>query len=153
MTAGPSDGETMFRILNEIGIIAQLSGNAFEKVMPDGMTLSQFTVLNHLTRLGDGRTPLSIAQAMQVTKGAMTNTLGHLEGKGFIRIDPDAHDGRSKRVFLKPEGRFARDVAIAALGPELAALCAKIPVDELAKALPLLETLRKVLDARRNPAA
>ncbi|OJF97523.1 MarR family winged helix-turn-helix transcriptional regulator [Pararhizobium antarcticum] len=153
MTAGPHHGETMFRILNEIGIIAQLSGNAFEKVMPDGMTLSQFTVLNHLVRLGDGRTPLSIAQAMQVTKGAMTNTLGHLEGKGFVRIEPDTHDGRSKRVFLMPAGRLARDGAITALGPELAALCAEIPVATLSQALPLLETLRKVLDARRNPVA
>ena len=56
----PSDQDltAMFRFLNEIGIIAQLSGTAFEKVMPGTMTLPQFTVLNHLTRLGGNRTPV-----------------------------------------------------------------------------------------------
>ena len=33
-------------------IIAQLSGAAFEKVMPDGMTLPQFSVLDHVARRG-----------------------------------------------------------------------------------------------------
>ena len=151
MTASENDLQTLFRFLNEIGIVAQLSANAFEKVMPAGMTLPQFVVLNHLVRLGDGRTPLSIAQAMQVTKGAMTNTLGHLEGKGFITIVPDAHDGRSKRVSLTPMGKAARDAAIKALGPELAGIAGEIALSEIAKALPVLENLRKVLDTRRNP--
>ena len=91
-------GELMFGFFNEIGIIAQLSGNAFEKVMTGGMTLSQFSVLNHLARLGGNRTPLQIARAMQVTKGTMTNTLGHLERARHISVRPDERDGRSKRV-------------------------------------------------------
>ncbi|WP_426228868.1 MarR family winged helix-turn-helix transcriptional regulator [Pararhizobium sp. DWP3-4] len=151
MTASENDLQTLFRFLNEVGIVAQLSANAFEKVMPEGMTLPQFVVLNHLVRLGDGRTPLSIAQAMQVTKGAMTNTLGHLEGKQFITIAPDPHDGRSKRVSLTAEGRAARDAAIEALGPELRGIAGEITLSEIAKALPVLENLRKVLDTRRNP--
>ena len=40
----------LFRFFNEIGIIEQLSRNAFERVMPGGMKLSQFTVLNHFVR-------------------------------------------------------------------------------------------------------
>jgi DNA-binding MarR family transcriptional regulator len=35
---------------------------------------SQFKVLNHLVRLGDGTTPAKLAKAFQITKGAMTNT-------------------------------------------------------------------------------
>lgn len=151
MTASENDLQTLFRFLNEIGIVAQLSATAFEKVMPAGMTLPQFVVLNHLVRLGDGRTPLSIAQAMQVTKGAMTNTLGHLEGKRFIAIAPDAHDGRSKRVSLTEEGRAARDAAIEALGPELAGIAGEIAMAGIIEALPAVENLRKVLDTRRNP--
>ena len=43
MTADPTPAPTdlVFRVFNEIGIIAQLAGNAFERVMPDGMTLAQ----------------------------------------------------------------------------------------------------------------
>ncbi|URK88358.1 MarR family transcriptional regulator [Rhizobium sp. RCAM05350] len=121
--------------------------------MPEGMTLPQFVVLNHLVRLGDGRTPLSIAQAIQVTKGAMTNTLGHLEGKQLITIVPDPHDGRSKRVSLTQEGRVARDAAIEALGPELRGIASEIAMPGIIKALPAVESLRKVLDTRRNPKA
>ncbi|WP_426125100.1 MarR family winged helix-turn-helix transcriptional regulator [Pararhizobium sp. PWRC1-1] len=153
MTASENDLQTLFRFFNEVGIVAQLSANAFEKVMPEGMTLPQFVVLNHLVRLGDARTPLSIAQAMQVTKGAMTNTLGHLEGKQFITIAPDPHDGRSKRVSLTAEGRAARDAAIEALGPELRGIAGEIAMPGIIAALPAVEGLRKMLDARRNPKA
>lgn len=151
MTATETDLQTLFRFFNEIGIVAQLSATAFEKVMPPGMTLPQFIVLNHLFRLGDGRTPLSIAQAVQVTKGAMTNTLGHLEGKGLISLAPDPRDGRSKRVFLTPEGQAARIAAIEALGPELSGVAGEISMLDVADVLPVLEDLRKVLDTRRNP--
>lgn len=143
-------GEALFRFFNEIGIIAQLSGNAFEKVMTGGMTLPQFSVLNHLVRLGGNRTPLQIARAMQVTKGTMTNTLGHLERAGHIAVRPDERDGRSKRVDITGKGRAAREEAIAAMAPELAWLAERIRVDDVEAALPLLEQVRKLLDERRN---
>ena len=143
-------GELMFGFFNEIGIIAQLSGNAFEKVMTGGMTLSQFSVLNHLARLGGNRTPLQIARAMQVTKGTMTNTLGHLERARHISVRPDERDGRSKRVDITPSGLAARNAAIAALMPELGFLAERISLEDMAAAMPLLEQVRKILDERRN---
>lgn len=143
-------GELMFGFFNEIGIIAQLSGNAFEKVMTGGMTLSQFSVLNHLARLGGDRTPLQIARAMQVTKGTMTNTLGHLERAGHISVRPDERDGRSKRIDITPSGLAARNTAIAALMPELGWLAERISLEDMAAAMPLLEQVRKILDERRN---
>lgn len=143
-------GEALFRFFNEIGIIAQLSGNAFEKVMTGGMTLPQFTVLNHLVRLGGNRTPLEIARAMQVTKGTMTNTLGHLSRAGYITIRPDDRDGRSKRVDITDSGCAAREAAIAAMAPELAWLGERISLTDVEAALPLLEQVRKLLDERRN---
>lgn len=142
--------EEAFRFLTEIGIIAQLSGAAFERAMPEGMTLSQFSVLHHLARLGGAWTPLRLANAMQVTKGAMTNTLGHLSGKAFVAIVPDAKDGRSKLVTLTPAGQAARDRTIAALAPELLALVEGITPQLLAQATPLLEEVRRFLDKRRE---
>jgi DNA-binding MarR family transcriptional regulator len=149
-TASGTDVDALFRFLNEIGIIAQLSGAAFEKVMPGTMTLPQFTVLNHLTRLGGDRTPLQIANAMQVSKGAMTNTLGHLERSGWISIRPDDKDGRSKRVDITQAGRTAHGEAIRALAPELAWLSGVIAPERVREATPLLEEMRKALDQRRN---
>jgi DNA-binding MarR family transcriptional regulator len=144
------DLERMFRLMNEIGIIAQLSGTAFERVMPDGLTMPQFVVLNHLARLGGNRTPQDLARAMQVTKGTMTNTLGHLERAAYVAITPDAKDGRAKRVDITERGRAARAAAIAAVNPELRAIADRLPAADVLAALPFLERLRRFLDERRN---
>ncbi|MFO1069224.1 MAG: MarR family transcriptional regulator [Geminicoccaceae bacterium] len=149
-TAGGDDVAAMFRFLNEIAIIAQLSGAAFEKVMPGTMTLPQFAVLNHLTRLGGNRTPLQIATALQVSKGAMTNTLGHLERAGWIAVRPDEKDGRSKRVDLTDTGRAAHGAAVRAIAPELTWLSGVIAPERVRAATPLLVEMRMALDERRN---
>ncbi|MGE0502971.1 MAG: MarR family winged helix-turn-helix transcriptional regulator [Rhizobiaceae bacterium] len=146
---GSDDLALLFRYFNEVHIVAQLSGNAFEKAMPVGMTLPQFAVLNHLARLGGNRTPLEIARAMQVTKGTMTNTLGHLERGGFISVAPDAKDGRSKRVDITEAGRAVRQACIASMAPELGALRTAFAADGFAAALPLLEGVRRFFDERR----
>lgn len=151
-SAAPDDHALAFRVLNEIAIIAQLSGTSFERTMPGTMTLPQFVVLNHLTRLGGDRTPLQIANAMQVTKGAMTNTLGHLERAGWIAVRPDPKDGRSKRVDITGPGRAAHADAIRRIQPELAFLVGEIGPEPMAAALPFLERLRALLDRRRDEA-
>jgi DNA-binding MarR family transcriptional regulator len=142
-------GPLYFQLFNEIGIIAQLSANLFERVLPHGLTLAQFSLLNHCVRLGDGWTPARLAAAFQVTRGTMTNTLQKLESKGFIRVDPDPHDARSKRVFLTPSGKQARDASLMALAPELAQLPAGFPPALAAEILPTLERLRIWLDTNR----
>ena len=88
-----------------------------------------------------------LANAFQVTRGAMTNTLARLEARRFVELRPDARDGRAKRVFLADAGRAARDRAIARIGPGIAGLLAEIPEAEFAAALPFLERLRKLLDS------
>jgi len=150
MNQDPDNAALLFRFFNEVSILAQLSGTAFERVMPDGMTLPQFAVLNHLSRLGDNRTPLSIARAMQVTKGAMTNTLGHLERAGYVSIVPDTVDRRSKRVRITQAGQQVRLTCIAAVAPELSAVAGSVAVERMLAALPVLEDVRRVMDARRN---
>lgn len=151
MSVSQHDLQTVFRLFTEIGIISQLVGAALEKVMPDGLTISQFSVLHHLVLRGEGgQTPVQIARAMQVTKGAMTNTLGHLDRAGYISIAPDAKDRRAKRVNLTDDGRRARATAIMAIAPELAAVAEAVSMAEIDKALPFLRNLRVFLDERRN---
>ena len=101
----PEDkGTPYFRLFNEIGILAQLSRAVFEARLPGGMLVSHFAVLNHLIRVEDGRTPRELARAFQVPKTTMTHTLAGLESAGYVRMKPNAEDGRSKRVWITPAG-------------------------------------------------
>jgi DNA-binding MarR family transcriptional regulator len=150
MAAKKADLEEAFRFLTEIGIIAQLAGTAMEKVMPAGMTMPQFEVLHHLARLGGEWTPLRLANAMQRSKGAMTNTIGHLVRHGYVAVRRDNHDGRSKLVSLTKEGRAARDAAITAMAPELAALVDGVSAKLLTRTIQPLEQVRTFLDQRRG---
>jgi DNA-binding MarR family transcriptional regulator len=121
----PSADELMrhyFALLNEIGIIAQLSRATFEAANAGEVTLPQFTVLNHLVRRGDGPSPLDLASAFQVPRASMTNTLQGLERQGLIETRPNPRDGRSKRVCLTPAGRAMRERCIDRLAPSIAAL-------------------------------
>lgn len=138
-----------FRLFTEIGIIAQLSGNSLERVLPEGMSLAQFGVLTHFIRLGGAWAPSRLAAAFQVTKGAMTNTLKRLEAQGFVKITDDPRDARAKLVEITEAGKRAREQAIRAIGPVMAGITADIPPVDVKSALPFLENLRKILDARR----
>ncbi|MBM3523405.1 MAG: MarR family transcriptional regulator [Alphaproteobacteria bacterium] len=139
-----------FRALNEIGIISQLATTTFERAVPEGMTIAQFSVLNHFVRLGGTRTPSALARAFQVSKGTMTSTLGRLVEKGLIEIVPDEIDARAKQVAITAAGRRMREACVAALAPALAELTRRVSPDTLAALLPLLAELRTTLDAMRE---
>ena len=145
----PETPDLYFRLFTEIGILAQLAGSRFERVLPHGLTVAQFGLLHHCMRLGDGWTPARLATAFQVTRGTMTSTLQKLEAKGFVRLETDAQDARSKRVFLTPAGRAAREASLAALLPDLALMPGVLSPAEVAAILPTLEKLRAWLDANR----
>ena len=146
----PPDDPPVFRFFTEIGIIEQLARNAFERVMPGGLTLSQFSVLNHFTRRGGAQSPLSLARAMQVSKGTMTNTLQKLEAKGLIAMAPDPADGRGKQVSLTETGLALRQAAVAALAPDLESLIAAFGERRFARATPFLSAVREYLDRARD---
>ncbi len=141
-----------FRIFNEIGIISQLSGAIMARVLPHGLSMAQFGVLNNFVRLGGERTPAGLAEAFQVTRGAMTNTLARLEAQGFIAVRADPEDGRGKIVEITDAGRAAREEALALLMVEASKLEDKIDWASLEDMLPKLEGLRKILDETRFKA-
>jgi DNA-binding MarR family transcriptional regulator len=141
----------MFEVLNEVGIVEQLSRNRFEAAMADGLKVPHFAVLNHLVRLGDGKSLKSLARAFQLSKGAMTNTVQRLAARGLVRVEADPADRRGKRVFLTAAGRARREAAIATLSPDLAALAAALGPAEAEVLRDGLEALRRLLDAMRDP--
>lgn len=144
-------GQALFLLLNEIGIISQLSGARLDRLLPHGLTVAQFGVLNHLVRLeheGDW-SPARLAAAFQVTKGTMTSTLQRLQSKGFIAARPNPSDGRAKIVTLTRAGRDARDAAMNAASPGLGDLESALSAQEVEALIPALQKLRIWLDIHR----
>ncbi len=145
------DPASVFAFFNEIGIISQLSTALLAKSLPDGVHPSHFAILNHLVRMGDGKTPIRIAGAMQITKMTMTHSLKVLTEKGFITTGPNPDDARGKLVFLTEQGRAFREEAIGRvigmfgdiLGPEHREIMDRLGPD--------LAALRAHLDQNRRP--
>jgi DNA-binding MarR family transcriptional regulator len=140
----------VFLLFNEVGIIEQLSRNIFQARLPSGFVVAQFSVLNHLVRVGDGRTPSAIARAFQVPNTSMTHSLAALKQAGLIEIRKNPADGRSKLVHITDAGRRFRQDAIASLSRDLERIAAAFPAEQLARMLTDLETLRKFLDEDRD---
>lgn len=143
------DTGSYFRFFTEVGIINQLSSNRAERAMPHGLTMSQFSVLNHFVRGLPPKSPLELANAFQVTKGAMTNTLKHLENKGFVEIVPHESDGRSKIVSISVAGRNAHKDAQASLLEFFSDFSDAFGAEEIGKLIPDLEKIRIWLDENR----
>ena len=139
----------VFATFTEIGIINQLATALLAASLPDGIHPSHFSILNHLSRMGDGKTPIRIANAMQVTKNTMTHSLKVLEGRGFIDIRANPDDGRGKLVFLTPEGQRFRDEAIGTVVERFGPIMTDEIRSSLARIAPDLAKIRAHLDAHR----
>ena len=133
-------------LFGELFMADQLARNRISKVLPNGMQLSHFSVLNHLARINDERTPAQLARSFHVTRGAMTNTLTKLEWAGHVHIRPDWEDARQKFVAISPSGRSARESALAAVVPLIAEVVQAIGAERVRALLPVLRELRVKLE-------
>ncbi|NGM21271.1 MarR family transcriptional regulator [Roseomonas stagni] len=140
----------LFALLNEVSIIEHLARNRLERALPEGLRVSHFVVLNHLVRMGDGRSLVRIARAVQVERPAMTNTIQKLEARGLVRLEPDPRDGRGKLVFLTPAGRAARQEAVAIAEAAVAPVAGDVSIADIESVLPVLRRLRAALDRARD---
>ena len=99
----PSRHPVAFDFFVEIAVIDQLVGAEMARVLPDGVSMASFSLLNHLLGKGGSDSPVRLAQALQVTKGAITAMLKRLEARGLVVLSADPRDGRGKIVSLTPE--------------------------------------------------
>jgi len=132
-------------LFSEILTADQLLRNRLSRVLPKGMEISHFSVLNHLARGGE-KSPAQLAKSFHVTRGAMTNTLGKLELAGYVHIRPDWDDARRKMVAISPAGIRARDVALDAITPMISELVGELGQPKVRAALPILRELRVKLE-------
>lgn len=133
-------------LFSEILTVDQLLRSRLSRVLPKGMEISHFSVLNLLASQSAERTPAQLAKSFHLTRGAMTNTLGKLEWAGYVHIRPDWDDARRKLVSISPSGRAARDAALEGISPVIAELVAGLGDGKLQAMLPTLRELRQKLE-------
>lgn len=149
MTTQGSFASEVFGFFTEIGIISQLSNAMLAKSLPDGVHPSHFGILNHLTLRGDGKLPMQIASAMQVTKNTMSHSLKVLQDRGYIDVQPDPEDGRAKRVYLTDAGRAFREDAIIRVSRAFEHVIGAEQVELIRRTRADLQAMRKHLDDNR----
>lgn len=133
-------------LFSEILTADQLLRTTMSRVLPKGMELSHFMVLNHLASQSAERAPAQLAKSFHLTRGAMTNTLSKLEWAGYVHIRPDWDDARRKMVSISPAGRSARDAAIAGMAPVISDIIEDLGAEQVRDVLPVLRKLRGRLD-------
>ncbi|GAA5076594.1 MarR family transcriptional regulator [Roseibacterium beibuensis] len=142
-----SDDPLSVALFSEMFMADQLARNRLSRALPKGMELSHFSVLNHLARSSEEKSPAQLARVFHVTRGAMTNTLNRLEWAGHIHVRPDWDDARRKMISISPSGKRARDAAIAAIAPILAETVREIGSDRVRQTLPVIRELRLRLES------
>lgn len=148
-----SEESALWALFNEVGIIHQLASALFVKALPDGVHIAHFAILNHMVRLGDDRSPVQLASAMQVTKPTMSHSLKVLEARGLIEVVADSRDGRGKRVMLTRKGRDFREQAILTLEAALQGIAGLPDAARLAENVEQLRHVRRALDEARSGRA
>ena len=129
-------------LVTEVMAADQLVRARLSRVLPKGMEISHFSVLNHLAWVGEERTPAQLAETLHVTRGAMTNTLSKLQWAGYVHIRPDWDDARRKFVAISPAGRQARDHAVGTVTPVINQMVSRLGAEQVRGALPILRELR-----------
>jgi DNA-binding MarR family transcriptional regulator len=132
-------------LFSELLAAEQTLRNRLTRVLPKGMEISHFSVLNHLAWHGSERSPAQLAETFNVTRGAMTNTLNKLEWAGYIHVRPDWDDARRKMVGISPAGRLAHVNAVTAMTPMITQVVEKLGEEQARAALPILRELRRQL--------
>ena len=153
---GMNSGETRneaYLFFSEVNIIDLMCKTLVGKILPDGVHPSHFAIILFLVRMGDGKTPLSLAGAMEVSKATMSHSLKVLEKRGLIQVRPCEEDARSKQVFLTGAGREFHNQAIAASARTFGSFLSEEHRRMMADTIPALVAIRKLLDENREPVS
>lgn len=137
-----SDRNLAVSLFSEILVVDQLARASVARVLPKGMELSHFSVLNQLAHAGMERSPAQLAKTFHLTRGAMTNTLNKLERAGWVHVRPDWDDARRKMVSISPAGQSARNAALDVIAPLIAEVVHTVGADKVRTALPVLREMR-----------
>ncbi len=150
----PCDVEIDFEveaIVNRISSIGKGLDRALAETLAEyGLTRPEYQVLTQL-RLAPPphrSSPGKLAQRLELSSGAMTTRLDHLEEAGLVRRLPDPDDRRGVLVELTEQGLAAWDDAASVQGRKEAFFASALTQDQRAQLNDLLRTLMLALEAR-----
>ena len=79
----------------------------------------------------------------------MTHSLKVLSQNGYINIEANEEDGRSKLVYLTESGRSCRDQSIASISAMIGKNFTQEQIDQMQALIEPLAAIRTVLDENR----
>ena len=102
----PEHIEKYAKLGTALGISSQLFSTRMAQVLDRfGLTVAQFSVLNHLARrIPEGQSVTAIAAAVEVKQPAVSKMVTKFEGMGWARFDTITGDARAKQVLLTEAG-------------------------------------------------
>jgi DNA-binding MarR family transcriptional regulator len=130
------------QVFNEIASIHRRIREIVTSRLPPGMTFPQYELLKYLSGQAEASTPADIATALNLTPGAITNTLQRMEAAKLAQVSSDPIDGRKKRVVMTPHGQQLYRDCLAAIRPKIGNLREGFTAAEFRDALPFLRALR-----------
>lgn len=115
------------------------------KLESEGVTVAEWVLLRELYG-APGLTPSGLAQALGLTRGAISKLSDRLEAKALVAREADPKDRRAHRLALSPAGR--------ALVPRLSALADRNDAEFFDHLTPdergIIERLMKAIVERRG---
>jgi DNA-binding MarR family transcriptional regulator len=138
-------------IVDRIQILQKRIWRMLESTLAEfELNVGEWRVLGELRAAGEPfrRSPGALAKRLDLTTGAMTNRLDHLEEAGFVRRLPDPDDRRGVIVELTPEGREVWEKAVGAQGKKEAFVASGLTKAEQKQ---LNGLLRRMVHASESP--
>jgi DNA-binding MarR family transcriptional regulator len=140
-------------VIGRISRLAQLLQAELEPIFAThGVNGGEFDVLAALRREGwpFRLTPIELSTALIVTSGRMTKRLNSLDGRGFIKREPDPNDGRSTSVSLTRQGKRHVEATLADHVANEQRLLGELSTKKRAELADLLEMMAISLDDEAN---
>ncbi|MEE4301687.1 MAG: MarR family transcriptional regulator [Pseudomonadales bacterium] len=124
--------ENTFLLLREMIIVSDLARRSLRRVLPENLGEAQFEVLSHLVFTGNrDETPSDLARLFEVSRPAMTQTLGRMRAAGLVELAPAPADGRVRHVRLTAAGRTRHAAVLTSLAQDATRLGARLGAAEL----------------------
>ena len=144
--------EKYVKVSTLLGITTQLYSTRMNQILGEqGLSLSQFSLLNHLLRNQGKQEGVSdLAQALEVNQPAVTKIVQKLAKLELVAVQKDAADSRKKWVSITSQGQMKVQASMQSLGPDVAGWFEEWSADEMDQFIGHLAKLSGWLDENRR---
>lgn len=134
-----------------LGITSQLYTTRMHQLLAQhDLTISQFSLLNHLLRLSHEEHTISeLTAALEINQPGVTKIVKKLENLGQLQVKSSKDDSRKKLISVTDAGAQAVQTIFMAIGPDIVTWFTDWEADEMEQFTKHLQKLGKWLDENR----